>query len=220
MAPNLEPLATDTGSNTRPNKRKRADSVVSYHNTLTVEGSLRLTPLPPHILLLNLPALLIHPPSHPNYALSLCLSLLALRQCLAMKDSEKGMQGMVMDAEIECRAWTALAEIGMSVVEAGFSSMEDHAWARAIEAEVCGAASLQTCLAFLEFTLISVHLHCTFQIEKATGKGLQIAQTVRICLLYSAYARTYAAFLPLAPHPPTLCATPNALIRPFGVSSA
>jgi hypothetical protein len=115
---------------------------------LTGENTSKLSPLPPHILLLHLPALLIHPPSHPRYALSLCLSLLALRKCLAMKDDEKQMQGKVMDAEIECRAWTSLAEVGMRVVEAGFGGApggeeepEGHAWAQGIEGEVCLTSS-------------------------------------------------------------------------------
>jgi hypothetical protein len=100
-----------------------------------------------------------------------------------MKDDEQMMQGMVMDAEIECRAWTALAEIGMRVVEAGFSSVsegeesgEQHIWAQGIEGEVCmwRYPSLHPSRPMLIYGPL-----CP-QIEQATSKGLQIAQKVRI----------------------------------------
>ncbi|EEB89738.1 hypothetical protein MPER_12132, partial [Moniliophthora perniciosa FA553] len=49
---------------------------------------------------------------------------------------------------IECRAWTTLAELGMTVIGGGFSHDNYHLWARDIENEV----------------------------EEATTKGLNLAQ--------------------------------------------
>uniref|UniRef100_A0A0W0FJ99 Uncharacterized protein n=1 Tax=Moniliophthora roreri TaxID=221103 RepID=A0A0W0FJ99_MONRR len=95
--------------------------------------------VPPAVMLVSLPGLLIHPPNHPLHAQSLCISLLAIRKCLQMPD---------LSPDIECRAWTALAELGMTVIGGGFSHDNDHLWARDIENEV----------------------------EEATTKGLNLAQ--------------------------------------------
>lgn len=83
--------------------------------------------LPASVLLVSIPKLLVQPPNHAHHAQSLCLSLLALRRCLSLPD---------LSPEIECRAWTALAEIGMCVIAGGFSQNEEHPWARSIEQEV------------------------------------------------------------------------------------
>ncbi|KAE9409175.1 hypothetical protein BT96DRAFT_970138 [Gymnopus androsaceus JB14] len=53
-----------------------------------------------------------------------------------------------LSPDIECRALTAVAELGMSVIDAGFVQQEQHVWAHGIEQEV----------------------------EQATSKGLMIAQ--------------------------------------------
>ena len=86
-------------------------------------------PLPLPLLLLSLPAILILPPSHPLHDESLRLSVVALRRCLLMR---------ALSPEIECRAWTTLAQVGMQVIGSRLfaSSHERHAWARDIEAEV------------------------------------------------------------------------------------
>jgi len=86
-----------------------------------------LTPLPPALLLVSLPAMLVHPPTHPLHAMSLYLSLLALRRCLALEN---------LTPDIECRAWASLAEIGMMVIAGNFQENEEHIWARGIDAEV------------------------------------------------------------------------------------
>ncbi|KAI0328458.1 hypothetical protein GY45DRAFT_1326330 [Cubamyces sp. BRFM 1775] len=91
-----------------------------------------LRPLPPSVLLVNLPALLAHPPNHKNYVHSLVLSLTALRKCLALP---------ALSPDIECRAWTGLAELGMRVIAGGFSQSEEHVWAKGIESEVEKALS-------------------------------------------------------------------------------
>jgi hypothetical protein len=70
------------------------------------EASLR--PLSTPDLLLALPSLFLHPPEHPYYTRSIDLSLRAVRRCLQLP---------ALPPETECRAWTALAEIGMRAVQ-------------------------------------------------------------------------------------------------------
>lgn len=122
--------------NPRPVKRQRLDSEADFPGPkIEQEPELGipfnptpLTPLPVKDLLISLPGLLIYPPNHRLHAQSLCLSLLAVRKCLSLDN---------LTADIECRAWTALAEIGMNAIAGGFSENEDHLWARGIENEVC-----------------------------------------------------------------------------------
>ncbi|KAI6139931.1 hypothetical protein BKA82DRAFT_4219218 [Pisolithus tinctorius] len=98
-----------------------------------------LKPLPPHVLLLALPALLLHPPTHEKYALSLFLSLKSIRLCLQLP---------ALAPDVECYAWTALAEVGMRVIRSGFRKTGEHDWTMGLEEEV----------------------------ENAIGKGLLLAQ--------------------------------------------
>ncbi len=70
----------------------------------------------------------MHPPNHRYHRLSVQLSLAALRKCLSLP---------ALSPEVECRAWTGLAEIGMSVISGGLSEDDDRPWAKGIEAEVC-----------------------------------------------------------------------------------
>ncbi|EGN93559.1 hypothetical protein SERLA73DRAFT_63805, partial [Serpula lacrymans var. lacrymans S7.3] len=77
-------------------------------------------------LLVSLPGIIVHPPNHPHHARSLYVSLLSLRRCLALK---------TLNPDVECRAWTALAEVGMKVVAGGFSQSDDYPWARGTETE-------------------------------------------------------------------------------------
>ncbi|KIK70551.1 hypothetical protein GYMLUDRAFT_89575 [Collybiopsis luxurians FD-317 M1] len=86
-----------------------------------------LSPLPAPVLLLSLPSILVHPTNHPMHAQSLSMSLLALRRCLEIPG---------LSPDIECRALTSLAEIGMIVIDGGFSQLEEHTWAHGIDAEV------------------------------------------------------------------------------------
>ena len=94
------------------------------HRTSSEES---LKPIPPSVLLVSLPSLLVHPPNHKYYLHSIVLSLTALRKCLALP---------ALSPDIECRAWTGLAELGMRVISGGLSQSEDHGWARGIESEV------------------------------------------------------------------------------------
>jgi hypothetical protein len=118
-----------TDDNPRPHKRQRLESssrAVIKTSPLS-PLSQGLAPLPPAILLISLPALLIHPPNHRHHVHSLCLSLLSIRKCLSLQS---------LDPDIECRAWTALVEIGMNVIAGGFSQSDEHPWAKGIEIEV------------------------------------------------------------------------------------
>ncbi|OSD01133.1 hypothetical protein PYCCODRAFT_1468829 [Trametes coccinea BRFM310] len=91
-----------------------------------------LKPLPPAVLLVSLPSILAHPPNHKYYVHSLVLSLKALRKCLSLP---------ALLPDIECRAWTGLAELGMRVIAGGFSQSQEHPWANGIESEVEKALS-------------------------------------------------------------------------------
>ncbi|KAH7914523.1 hypothetical protein BJ138DRAFT_1143607 [Hygrophoropsis aurantiaca] len=134
--------------NPRPPKRFRVEhdteenlQPVASSSSLIPSSSSQvpLAPIPPQVLLVSLPGILVHPPNHRYHALSLCVSQHSLRQCLNLK---------ALNPDVECRAWTALAEIGMKVIEGGFSENDEHPWAKGVELEV----------------------------EKAIGKGLLISQ--------------------------------------------
>lgn len=134
----------DTGVDMRPSKRPRLSSApIPISGPPPLSCSYPLIPLPPSpetpvlsfrplplpLLLLSLPAILILPPNHLLYDESLRLSVVAIRRCLHMR---------ALSPEIECRAWTTLAQVGLQVIGSRLSasSHERHAWARNIEAEV------------------------------------------------------------------------------------
>ncbi|OCH87544.1 hypothetical protein OBBRIDRAFT_796085 [Obba rivulosa] len=114
-----------TDDNPRPSKRTRLESVSKAPPSEASAAA--LTPLPPPVLLVSLPGLLAHPPNHRFYVQSLYLSILALRKCLSLP---------ALSPEIECRAWTQLAELGMKAVDGGLSVNAAYPWAKGIEAEV------------------------------------------------------------------------------------
>ncbi|RPD54496.1 hypothetical protein L226DRAFT_539879 [Lentinus tigrinus ALCF2SS1-7] len=123
----LTPLPSQTSS--EPVSRPELSSTSP---DLKQQQDCGLRPIPPAILLVSLPSLLAHPPNHRYYVHSLVLSLTALRKCLALP---------ALSPEIECRAWTGLAEIGMRVISGGMSQSEEHVWAKGIESEVEKALS-------------------------------------------------------------------------------
>lgn len=132
--------------NPRPQKRAKLDSspempssslssLTSAPTSSPVKSQEScLKPLPPAVLLVSLPTLLAHSPTHKFYIPSICLSLCALRKCLTIP---------ALSPEIECRAWTGLAEIGMRVIAGGLHENEDCSWAHGIEAEV---SNVEQCL--------------------------------------------------------------------------
>ncbi|TFK56312.1 hypothetical protein OE88DRAFT_1620238 [Heliocybe sulcata] len=110
-------------------------------------------PLPPHVLLLSLPALLIQPPSSKFHAQSLCLSLAAVRACLGLG---------ALSPEVECRAWTALAEVGMGVVAGGWCAREGSEWARGVETEHPSLSIYLHHFTFLHARLAAWHQNAKF----------------------------------------------------------
>lgn len=90
-------------------------SLTRYPDSPKLYSTLALRPLPSAILLLALPGLLALPPTHPDFGFSLFLLLRSLRRCLAFP---------AIAPDIECHAWTSLAEVGMRVMESGFCSRE------------------------------------------------------------------------------------------------
>ncbi|KAI9459289.1 hypothetical protein HD554DRAFT_2137625 [Boletus coccyginus] len=122
--------------NPRPQKRQRVDHTADSAGSpvppppppsTSLQPLSTFRPLPPPVLLLALPALLAHPPSHEHYPLSLFLSLRALRTCLELKS---------LTPDVGCRAWTGLAEVGLRVINGVFTTTGEHPWANGITAEV------------------------------------------------------------------------------------
>ncbi|KAI0789374.1 hypothetical protein C8Q75DRAFT_157646 [Abortiporus biennis] len=107
-----------------------------------LENNSQLRPLPTPVLLVSLPGLFALPPNHRNYVLSLQMSLVSFRKCLSLP---------ALSPEIECRAWTGLAEVGMKIISGGLHEKADNdddlRWARGIEVEVDAALSKGALLA-------------------------------------------------------------------------
>jgi len=124
-------MSTTTGEaddNPRPQKRMRISPHPSSPGSLTPAAKpVALRPLPTHILLLTLPSLLLHPPNHRYHTQSLIISIEAVRKCLELG---------TLDPDIECRAWTALAELGLIAINGGFHMNPEHSWADGIGFEV------------------------------------------------------------------------------------
>ena len=147
------PKSSDRDPNPRPRKRPRMPSsspdplLESELTTLPPSSppaspspapcTDELKPLPTPVLLVSLPCLLAHPPNHKYYIHSLVLSLTALRRCLALP---------ALSPDIECRAWTGLAELGMRVISGGMSQSGDFPWAKGIEIEVCSCSADYSCM--------------------------------------------------------------------------
>lgn len=89
----------DGEQNPRPTKRQKTEDTISAE-----------TPRLPHLtlanLLLSLPSLLLHPPTHTNHERSLALSYNALNQCNVLTS---------LDRVVECRAATGLVELGLQI---------------------------------------------------------------------------------------------------------
>lgn len=167
----------------RPQKRARITPPTEICSVKSGESQLRGAQL-----LLALPSLLVHPPTHSEHKKALSLSLLALRRCLGLPNpgdargrvqagtrkggtATGGAVALDLSQPDECRAWCALAEIGLCVLEGGFGT---EAWAAGIEGEVdkaLGKAVSFSLLAiflvffsaspafFDEFLVLHTHMH-------------------------------------------------------------
>ena len=155
--------------NPRPLKRQRPNPSSSSSSSSSPPSQPphlgHLTPLPPPNLLLALPPLLIHPPTHKAHINSISLSQHALRRCLALPESQ-------LDRDVECRAWTALAEIGLRCLAMGMlpglKKLEED-----IEMEVEKALTKAVSI----FSLIESILTVLFDLQ------LLIAQ--KVCFLFT-----------------------------------
>ena len=123
----FEPLTPESPCLSRPKKRKRSSSPSPSPDSRANSSIEPLKPLPPSILLLSLPGILSHPPNHPSYIPSLILSLRAVRKCLSYPE---------LPNDVECCALTALAEIGLKVIKAGWTQNDKYPWAKQLESEV------------------------------------------------------------------------------------
>ncbi|KAF5352678.1 hypothetical protein D9756_006286 [Leucocoprinus leucothites] len=94
----------DGEDDARPAKRQKTDQETSSEHDIPPQLTLAN-------LLLGLPSLLLHPPTHTNHERSLALSHHALKKCTAMTS---------LDRAVECRAATGLAELGLQI---GLSSL-------------------------------------------------------------------------------------------------
>lgn len=129
-------MSQSTDINPRPHKRPRMlaeNTPLSTPSTLTAistpssDSESPARNIPPPVLLSSIPGLVSHPPNHRYYILSLQVSLNALRKCLAFP---------ALSPEIECRAWTGLAEVGMKVIASGFCESNEYEWTKGLEIEV------------------------------------------------------------------------------------
>lgn len=111
---------------TRSRKRRRSPSLSDSQRVIKGNKVRVLEPLPPSVLLLSLPKLFAVPPNHKAHIASFVLSLNALRKCSAMRN---------LPPDVECRAWTNLAEVGLKIVRAGWSRDEQFPWAADLENE-------------------------------------------------------------------------------------
>ncbi|OCB90971.1 hypothetical protein A7U60_g1779 [Sanghuangporus baumii] len=89
---------------TRSRKRRRSSSPLDNREA----KKKTLERMPPSVLLLSLPGLLAVPPNHRQQAACYDLSLTALRKCVALGG---------LPPDVECRAWTGIAELGLRLVE-------------------------------------------------------------------------------------------------------
>ena len=110
---------------TRPPERRSTRAVIKQSLVDGTTASQNLfNQLPVPVLLLTLPQLLAHPPTHPLHVPSLRSSFCAVKRAIDL--SSTAVLGDVFTPELECRAWTMLAEIGLQLAEV--SSPRDTSW--------------------------------------------------------------------------------------------
>lgn len=142
--PPSSPLSSCPPSQPFSSQQRPQSPISAPTSTATIDPHCELSKFSPSQLLLSIPRILLHPPSHPQHARSLHLSLLAFRRALSLP---------VLSPEEECRAWTGLAETGLRVIGGGFcdgdgkSDDHEHEWAREVEMEVEKAIGKGVCAA-------------------------------------------------------------------------
>ncbi|KAG8935972.1 hypothetical protein FRC00_010048 [Tulasnella sp. 408] len=136
----LQPLMDSSNSPTthqhRLNSKGKGKAVPFATTVSPSRSSSAHTEIPDPVFLLGLPALLLHPPDHPNHVPSLRASLDALNKCLSMHSSLGGNGSGALSFEQEMQAYGMQAEIGLKVVSAGLTGQDGPEWARGIESEI------------------------------------------------------------------------------------
>lgn len=136
-------------------------------------------------LLLGLPSLLLHPPTHTNHERSLALSHQALRTCTSMTS---------LDSAVECSAATGLAELGLQI---GLSSPGIEAEIqKAISKGVSGLASRNT-----SFTECFVSVACCTECMLRVLLGY--VRLTKIC------AASLSSIISIPPRPALLTTFPR-----------
>lgn len=140
----MSPSTNEQGDyNPRPTKRARLEPgfgdalpVHEFESQPTTKES-AYKPLSPTQLLLSLPSLLSHPPTHKNHMQALHLSRVALKASLA-NASKNGM-----DKLTECKAWTELAEVGFKIGlnAEGVEGDVEKGVTKAVSCFICSSAS-------------------------------------------------------------------------------
>lgn len=166
---------------------------------LTEQGSqkegLNLAPLPPTHLLLALPKILLHPPTHKNHPRSLHLSLQALRRVTQL--AERG----ALEPEVEVRAWCGLAEVGMRVF--GGEAELTGEWKEGLGREVERALSKGLLIAQKHPSLRAYKHHLTLlQSQLSSSSNPKLARSLLTKLIASTLpadplSTLYAAYLSL-----------------------
>ncbi|KAF8729303.1 hypothetical protein RHS02_07868, partial [Rhizoctonia solani] len=170
---------------------------------------------PTATVLLAIPMLVSYPPDHPLHVPGLRVSLKALRRCTGLTDHNDSVKrvkgdgwvghGETMTPELEIRAWTALAEVGMMVLATrcsrwGEDDQSAWEWTTGVEQDIDTAlrkglglaTSLPSLRSFKEpLTLLSA--------RAATPKrALKILSTMLSSNTTPPTKYTYEAYLALA----------------------
>lgn len=128
--PPSSPLSSCPPSQPSPSQQRPISAAaLSFSLPSGTSSQREFATLSPSQLLLSIPRIILHPPSHPLHVRSLQLSLVAFRRVLSLP---------VLNPEEETRAWTGLAEVGLRVVGGGFcdGNSDDNEWAKGVEIEV------------------------------------------------------------------------------------
>ncbi|CAK5275928.1 unnamed protein product [Mycena citricolor] len=154
-------------------------------------------------LLLALPSVLVHPPTHTAHKRTLYLSLLSLRRCLCLPNPGgirrgDGSAAWDLSQTDECRAWCALAEIGLIVLEGGFG---DEPWASGIESEIDKALGKASLIASKHPTLSAFPQHLSLLSARAAPhRARQLLKPVPTAFIVGGTLAFYYAHLSWSDH--------------------